>query len=348
MFGDYATRISSEPAVEAISSDSFRPFGDCSSRLHVPGRPGDYNDRIFSRSALTFRRGQVGDYLIDFTQDHHELFEQSAGDLLRVFGYADRWRIARAFSVMLPATYESSAIVALQLRSEFASHGRDFSSIVIHASGEHDSADFEDHLEVEASRVGDAMVEDKILLSIKVCDSVHGAMPELASGDASRYILRVDEKSSPLSQVNAIIEALIKTGCIDRLSEKSSQGQLNLQFQGEIGLLADANAAAPILEEANYWGHNLVRYLGQIYAVPVGLGQINFESDKQKLVGLLRAENLASLRAMVTSQFLSNEIKKEYAYRRRNRDQNAAESPGRIADRAVATYRLAGGDNART
>ncbi len=184
---------------------------------------------------------------------------------------------------------------------------------MIYASGERVSADFEDHLEVEASRVGDAMVEDKIRLSIKVCDSVHGAKPELASGDASRYTLRVDEKSSPLSQVNAIIEALIKTGCIDRLSEKSSQGQPNFQFQGEIRLLADTNAAAPILEEANYWGHNLVRYLDKIYAVPVGLGQINFESDAQKLVGLLKAENLASLRAMVTSQFLSNEIKKEYA-----------------------------------
>ena len=280
--------------------------------LNVPGRPSDYNDRIFSQSALTFRRGQIGDYLIDFTQDHHELFERSAADLLGVFGYADRWRIARVFSVMLPATYELSTVVASQLRSEFASHGRDFSAIVIHASGEHNSADFEDHLEVEASRVGDATVEDRITLSIKVCDGVHGAMPELASGDASRYILRVDETSFPLFQVNAIIEALIETGCIGRLSEESSQGQPNWQFDGEIGLLADANAAAPILEEANYWGHNLVRYLGQIYAVPVGLGQINFESDKQRLVGLLRAENVASLRAMVTSQCLGNEIKKEY------------------------------------
>ncbi len=86
--------------------------------LHVPGRPGDYNDRIFSQSALTFRRGQVGDYLIDFTQDHHELFEQSAGDLLGVLGYADRWRIARAFSVMLPPTYEfvGSRCIATALR----------------------------------------------------------------------------------------------------------------------------------------------------------------------------------------------------------------------------------------
>ena len=115
-------------------------------------------------------------------------------------------------------------------------------------------------------------------------------VPELVSGDAARYTLRVDRKSSPLHQVSVIIEALIKTGCVDRLSEKRSHGQPNSQFQGEIRLPADTDAAAPILEEANYWGHNLVRYRDQIYAVPVGLGQINFESDKQKLVGLLRAD----------------------------------------------------------
>ena len=115
------------------------------------------------------------------------------------------------------------------------------------------------------------------------------------------------------ARIAALEAALIKLGCIDRLSAQSSQHQPNFPFQGEIRLPADANAAAPILEEANYWGHNLVRYLGQIYAVPVGLGHINFESDGQKLVGLLRAESLASLRAMVTSQFLGNEIKTEYA-----------------------------------
>ena len=74
--------------------------------LHVPGRPGSYSDSIFSTKSLTYRKGQIGDYLKDFTQDHHELFQQSAGDLLGVLGYADRWKIARSFSVLLPTTYE--------------------------------------------------------------------------------------------------------------------------------------------------------------------------------------------------------------------------------------------------
>ena len=67
--------------------------------LHVPGRPDDYRDRIFSRESLTFRRGQIGDYLVDFTTDHHELFQRSAGDLVSTFGYGARWRITRAFTV---------------------------------------------------------------------------------------------------------------------------------------------------------------------------------------------------------------------------------------------------------
>ena len=70
----------------------------------------------------------------------------------------------RAFSVLLPTTYELSAAVASQLRSEFASHGRDISSIVIYISGEGVSAGVQDHLEVEASRIGGTIVEDKIRL----------------------------------------------------------------------------------------------------------------------------------------------------------------------------------------
>ena len=276
--------------------------------LHVPGRPGSYSDSIFSTKSLTYRKGQIGDYLKDFTQDHHELFQQSAGDLLGVLGYADRWKIARSFSVLLPTTYESSAAVASQLRSEFASHGRDISSIVIHISGEGVSAGVEDHLEVEASRIGGTIVEDKILLSIEVCDGLDGVVPELVSGDAARYTLRVDRKSSPLRQVSVIIEALIKAGCVDRLSEKRSYGQPNSQFQGEIRLLADTDATAPILEEADYWGHNLVRYRDQIYAVPFSLGQVNFQTDGQAVAGLLRADSLAALRTTVLSQLL----KKEY------------------------------------
>ena len=42
--------------------------------LHVPGRPADYSERVFSKKSLTFRRGQIGDYLTDFSEDHHGLF----------------------------------------------------------------------------------------------------------------------------------------------------------------------------------------------------------------------------------------------------------------------------------
>ena len=195
--------------MEAISSDSWGLFGDCNLHCTCPAVPAATLIPFFLPSPLTFRRGQIGDYLIDFTQDHHELFEQSAADLLGVFGYADRWKIARVFSVMLPTTYELSRSVASQLRSEFASHGRDFSSIVIHVSGEHVSADFEDHLEVEASRIGDTIVEDKIrsrsrcaTASTAQCPNWRAAMHHDISAGRWEVIAA--------AQVNAIIEALIK------------------------------------------------------------------------------------------------------------------------------------------
>ena len=56
--------------------------------LHVPGRPDDYRDRVFSRDALTFRRGQIGDYLINFEPGSPRRYSnRSAGDLLGTFGY---------------------------------------------------------------------------------------------------------------------------------------------------------------------------------------------------------------------------------------------------------------------
>ena len=58
--------------------------------LHVPGRPQEYCDRIFSQNALTFRRGQIGDHLLEFTKEHHLTFEQLAGGLLATTGYADQ------------------------------------------------------------------------------------------------------------------------------------------------------------------------------------------------------------------------------------------------------------------
>jgi hypothetical protein len=217
--------------------------------LHVPGRPSDYCDRIFSRDSLTFRTGQIGGYLTDFTQNHHELFQQSAGDLLEALGYADRWKIARAFSVTLPAKYESSATVASQLRSELASHGRDFSSIAIHAAGQRNSAGLTAPFTVEANRVGDQVMEDRIHLSIDLCDSTGSTVPGLVGGNGHRYSLRVRQTSSPQTVVSAIIKALVGIGCVDRVSEEGYSRDPNAGFAGEIRALAPNSNGGPPAED---------------------------------------------------------------------------------------------------
>jgi len=209
--------------------------------LHVPGRPGNYRDRVFSRDALTFRRGQIGDYLIDFSEDHHESFERSAGDLLDTLGYGGRWKITRDFAVSLPYGHELSATVASQLRSELASHGRGFSSITIQASGEDAASGFESDLVVQARGFSDTGCEDRVMLSIEICDSVRGTMTELRQRDGSRYVARMRETSSPQTLVKAIIEALVKVGCVERLSEANYRRDLNSRFGGEIRAVGPEN-----------------------------------------------------------------------------------------------------------
>lgn len=67
--------------------------------------------------------------------------------------------------------------------------------------------------------------------------------------------------------------------------------------------------ATPVAEETNYWGHNLVRYRGRFYAVPLALGPFDLASDEKRLAGFLNADNLAGLRAMVMGQSLTSELK---------------------------------------
>ena len=203
--------------------------------LHVPGRPGDYRDRIFSRESLTFRRGQIGDYLVDFTTDHHELFQRSAGDLVSTFGYGARWRITRAFTVLIPAAHELSTTVASQLRSELASHGCDFLFIAIEPAGE--GLGFASHLEVQARGLGERDCEDRVLLSIDICDSVRGTIIELPRHNGCRYVGRVTA-TSPQSLVKQIIEALVQIGCIERLSGFKYRDDPNSRFEGEIRTVA--------------------------------------------------------------------------------------------------------------
>ena len=207
--------------------------------LHVPGRPGCYAGSIYSTNSLTYRKGQIGDHLIEFSQDHHELFKQSAGELLRPLGYADRWSATRAFSVILPPTCESSAIVASELRSEFSSRGRNFLSILIRASDGHGFPDFTTCLEVEATTIGQALIEDRVRLLIDARDDVRDMTTELSSIDRARYSLRVSNTSSTQFLINAMIDALVKIGCVDRLLEGGLSSDPNLRFEGKMHDVAD-------------------------------------------------------------------------------------------------------------
>jgi hypothetical protein len=230
--------------------------------LHVPGRPGSYSDSIFSTKSLTYRKGRIGEHLIDFSREHHELFQQSASELLRPLGYTDRWKAARAFSVILPATCESSANVASQLRSEFASHGRNFLSMVVQAAHDDGPAGFGAHFELAATCIGGNAIDDRVLLLIEACNGVRDNTTELVNIDQSRYSLRIRKTCSTRMLINAIVEALVKIGCIDRLLEMSSGGEPNVRFVGEIQAVAhkrkddvragvvrhDASSLTPTLE----------------------------------------------------------------------------------------------------
>jgi hypothetical protein len=67
--------------------------------------------------------------------------------------------------------------------------------------------------------------------------------------------------------------------------------------------------ATPVAVETNYWGHNLVRYRGRFYAVPIALGPFDLTSNERRLADLPNADNLSVLRDIVISQAVTGELK---------------------------------------
>ncbi len=57
--------------------------------LHVPGKPGDFVQGIFNKGSLTFRKGAIGGYRDEFSDEHHRLFRSLPQDFMRVYGYGD-------------------------------------------------------------------------------------------------------------------------------------------------------------------------------------------------------------------------------------------------------------------
>ena len=100
----------------------------------------------------------------------------------------------------------------------------------------------------------------------------------------------------------------MRLGCLGQLSAEAT-GQLNPGYAGEICLPPYAGAIGPLLEESNFRGHNLVRYGGQFYAVPISLGPLDLAADESRLAEFLSAENLEALRASVNCLFANNDVR---------------------------------------
>jgi hypothetical protein len=67
--------------------------------------------------------------------------------------------------------------------------------------------------------------------------------------------------------------------------------------------------ATPIVEETNYWGHNLVRYRSRFYAIPISIGPFDLARDEKRLAGFLSADNLPAVRTAVTDRALTSELR---------------------------------------
>ena len=122
-------------------------------------------------------------------------------------------------------------------------------SITIQASGEDQASGFESDLAVQARGLYDTGCEDRVLLSIDICDSVRGTMTELRRRDGSRYAARIRETSSPQTLVKAIVDALVKIGCVERLPGYNDRYDPNSRFSGEIRAVGPENKGSlPVLE----------------------------------------------------------------------------------------------------
>jgi hypothetical protein len=71
--------------------------------------------------------------------------------------------------------------------------------------------------------------------------------------------------------------------------------------------------ATPVAVEMNHWGHNLVRYRGRFYAIPISAGEFDITKDEQRLAGFLSADNVPALRDSVMTHLLTDELKARLA-----------------------------------
>jgi adenylylsulfate kinase len=70
-------------------------------KLHAPGRPLDFMGRAFDKESPTFRKGQIGSYLEEFTEEHINLFKSLPQDFMEIYGYKTQIKVERPFILWL-------------------------------------------------------------------------------------------------------------------------------------------------------------------------------------------------------------------------------------------------------
>lgn len=57
--------------------------------LHVAGRPLDYEPKIYNKKTNTFRKGQISNYQLEFSEKHNKLFGELTQDFMNLYGYGE-------------------------------------------------------------------------------------------------------------------------------------------------------------------------------------------------------------------------------------------------------------------
>lgn len=56
-------------------------------KFHIPGRPLSFAENVFDEGCPTFRKGQIGSYKEEFTEEHYKAFQSLPQDFMEMYGY---------------------------------------------------------------------------------------------------------------------------------------------------------------------------------------------------------------------------------------------------------------------
>jgi hypothetical protein len=264
--------------------------------LHVPGAPSDYAHKIFSATVATFRRGQIGDYLNEFSVKHHQYFEK-AQELFVPLGYADRWNITGNIRIKVVADQLESAqafIAALKREISIHSRGciffRQQESRLQREGEETTKTSFE--VSIECARTSSEQVpaeqtnEGSVTVVIREFESTEGPVnrSRFAVGGEKIFSISLGEVSFP-EVIALFMETLVERKVVAKLERNQRKSGQACSFSGEIencaqSYVADLNSNTAVRNGkrrvielvGETGGFNLVRVGKRFLAVAKSLG----------------------------------------------------------------------------